>query len=71
MNSVVGSNERDQRRGQIGVLTNNPRWGESGAFQEIYILLDASGSMANQLDAGRAHPWPIEEAIDAIDTVAV
>jgi hypothetical protein len=37
----------------------------------IYILLDASGSMADQLDPGRAHPWPIEEATDAIDAVAV
>ena len=36
----------------------------------IEILLDASGSMANQLEPDRPHPWPIEQAVEAIDVVA-
>lgn len=36
----------------------------------ITILLDASGSMANQLEPDRPRPWPIDHAVDAISTVA-
>lgn len=32
----------------------------------IYLLVDASGSMANQLDPDRPRPWPIDEFQDAI-----
>ncbi len=32
----------------------------------IYLLVDASGSMANQLDPARARPWPIDEFQSAI-----
>lgn len=34
------------------------------------MMLDASGSMANELDATRPRPWPIDTAKDAINTVA-
>lgn len=36
----------------------------------VYIMLDTSGSMANQVEPTRPHPWPIELAQQAIDTVA-
>jgi hypothetical protein len=36
----------------------------------LYVILDSSGSMADQLDATRPHPWPIEDAQQAIGLVA-
>jgi hypothetical protein len=33
-------------------------------------MLDASGSMADELDPDRPRPWPIDQAIEAIGTVA-
>lgn len=36
----------------------------------IYVMLDASGSMANQLDETRPRPWPIDLAKTAIENVA-
>lgn len=34
------------------------------------LMLDASGSMADELDPDRPRPWPIDQAKDAIDAVA-
>lgn len=36
----------------------------------IYIMLDASGSMADELEPDRPRPWPIDLAQDAIGDVA-
>lgn len=36
----------------------------------VYIMLDASGSMADELDPMRPRPWPIDLAQQAIGTVA-
>ena len=36
----------------------------------VYVMLDASGSMADELDATRPRPWPIDLAQQAIGTVA-
>ena len=36
----------------------------------LLLMLDASGSMADQLDPGRPRPWPIDLAQDAIGNVA-
>ena len=36
----------------------------------VLIMLDASGSMADQLDPNRPKPWPIDTAVDAIHTIA-
>jgi len=36
----------------------------------VYVMLDASGSMADELDANRPRPWPIDLAQQAIGQVA-
>ncbi len=36
----------------------------------LYLMLDASGSMANELDPNRPAPWPIDQAKDAIGIIA-
>ncbi len=36
----------------------------------VVLMLDASGSMANELEPNRPRPWPIDTAKDAIDIIA-